>query len=189
MTSSLADNQWPHGYYRAATDLPESAGWGPRRRIIVTAGLHQVGYNPAPYFSVTSEIVNTRCKPDSPNYVQGGGSNHEDIARYFPELVPVIALHLADNEGVPMHAVANAVYWAGLGRYKDTSDGKPLPDFAILARHLRISQADAVALVRDAGGDVARFSAAVEAMRPRWAKEALDAARLIDQLREGREGQ
>lgn len=41
----------------------------------------------------------------------GGGAAHDEIARVFPELEPLIKWHLCSTDG-PMHYVANAVYFA-----------------------------------------------------------------------------
>lgn len=41
-----------------------------------------------------------------------GGCLHEDIARVFPELAPLIAWHLTSSDG-PLHYIANTVYHAG----------------------------------------------------------------------------
>lgn len=41
-----------------------------------------------------------------------GGCLHEDIARVFPELAPLIQWHLCSSDG-PMHYIANTVYLAG----------------------------------------------------------------------------
>lgn len=41
-----------------------------------------------------------------------GGQIREDIARFFPELTPLMQWHLTSTDG-PMHYVANAVYLAG----------------------------------------------------------------------------
>ena len=36
---------------------------------------------------------------------------HETILQYWPELAPIIALHLSDDTGEPMHSEANGWYW------------------------------------------------------------------------------
>lgn len=41
----------------------------------------------------------------------GGGAAHDDIARVFPEIAPLIKWHLVSSDG-PMHYVANTVYHA-----------------------------------------------------------------------------
>jgi len=58
-----------------------------------TAELHSHG-DQKPYFAVTN----------------ADGSDHETILKGFPELAPVVALHLCNEDGQPMHAVANGVY-------------------------------------------------------------------------------
>jgi hypothetical protein len=39
------------------------------------------------------------------------GADHATILRAAPELAPIVAAHLADPDGVPMHAVANGWYF------------------------------------------------------------------------------
>jgi hypothetical protein len=110
-------------------DLPN------RRRILATAELHHLAGNARPYFSVTMELHNLRCREDSPNRVESAGAAHEEILRYFPQLAPVVALHLADDRGVPMYAVANGAYWLGLTDPRYLPDGAPrLDHFASLWR-------------------------------------------------------
>jgi hypothetical protein len=60
------------------------------RRVVVKAQLHSLG-GQKPYFSVSS----------------GNGSDHDRIVRIFPELAPIVDMHLSDEDGVPMHGVAN----------------------------------------------------------------------------------
>lgn len=60
-------------------------------------------------FSITCDIDEARggkwCE-------YGGGAAHEEIAKVFPELAPLIKWHLTSTDG-PMHYAANAVYFAG----------------------------------------------------------------------------
>lgn len=57
------------------------------------------------YFSITGSI--TKNGRDV-----AGGCIHDEIARYFPELAPFIKWHLTNADGLPMHYVANTVYFA-----------------------------------------------------------------------------
>src|SRR5688572_4508458 len=66
-------------------------------------------HNQAPYFSVTGETNRIErglwCE-------DSGGCIHEQVAKHFPELAPVIKWHGTAFPFEPMHYVANAVYWA-----------------------------------------------------------------------------
>lgn len=64
-----------------------------------------------PHFSVTATL--SEKKRNGRWYETGGGSCHEKILAAFPELAPVVNVHLSDENGVPMHAVDNAFTWAG----------------------------------------------------------------------------
>lgn len=44
-------------------------------------------------------------------WTHGGGCCHEEVAKAFPELAPLIKWHLTSTDG-PMHYVANTVYHA-----------------------------------------------------------------------------
>jgi hypothetical protein len=84
---------------------------GDRRRFTADAKLYSLG-GQAPYFSVTGEERNLRRRGD--NQVEACGAMHDEIVRHFPDLAPVVRVHLADEHGVPMHALENARYWMGL---------------------------------------------------------------------------
>lgn len=45
-------------------------------------------------------------------YLESSGCIHEAIAKYIPELAPLLKFHLCSTDG-PMHYVANTVYQAG----------------------------------------------------------------------------
>lgn len=68
-------------------------------------------------FSVTGELYDPhgtwtgRAQHENGREADAGGCIHDEILRAFPKLAPVVALHLADPEGVPMHAEANALYF------------------------------------------------------------------------------
>ncbi len=79
--------------------------YGGSRRIKVEAGLHLLGGNPLPHFSVTAEIYRPKARD-----IDAGGCLHEEVLKYWPSLKPIIDLHLSDSNGVPMHAGANGWY-------------------------------------------------------------------------------
>jgi hypothetical protein len=92
-------------------------GYGHGATITATAGLHQIGGNDRPYWSVTAEVVTPAS--NHRRDIEAGGCMHDEILQHFPELAPVVALHLADDTGTPMHALANALFHAGVGKYSE----------------------------------------------------------------------
>ncbi len=100
--------------------------WGTRPSYTLTAEakLYALGEQ-APYFSLTGELRNLRKRGD--NQVEMAGCMHEELVREWPELAPLAAIHLSDENGVPMHHVANAAYWLGFTQYK-TAEVRKAPD-------------------------------------------------------------
>lgn len=155
--------------------------------IEVVAGLHQLDGNERPYWSVTCSVWEKRgstligkrrhtrgCESDM------GGPMHELIREAFPELEPVIAVHLADDLGVPMHAVANGWYFYS-GQAREYEERHPksylnpdrLNDLERAARALHIPASELPAFM---GKE--KFEAFAEGLRPRW-REQSDAARTV----------
>jgi hypothetical protein len=101
-----------------------------KHRIEVIAELHSLG-GQAPYFSITGEVdrqaKNNRWMPFL------SGCIHEEILQQFPQLKPLVDVHLSDKDGVPMHAYENAAYWAGYTKYQQR-------DISKLAKHLRVAE-------------------------------------------------
>jgi hypothetical protein len=162
-----------------------------RERFTATVQLLQVGNNPLPYWSVQGELRDLRRRGD--NAIVASGCMHDEVLRYFPKLAPFVALHLSDSEGAPSHAVANARHWLGLTRFKtwERTYGKPepLPALDVLARHLRITEADALAMSQryradDPDYDDDAFVGEVNAMRARWQSEHDAAVALLSELLE-----
>ena len=58
-------------------------------------------------FAITAEVRRPGRRD-----IEAGGCLHEEIARVFPELEPLIKWHLTSTDG-PMHYVANTCYLAG----------------------------------------------------------------------------
>ena len=123
---------------------------------------------------------------------------HDEILRFWPALGPVIALHLADDTGTPMHAEANgwyslAGYYGGAGEryhagnasYRDTSPEALLRSFA---GHVRVDVEQArhlaAAWLADGAGAWlavrALYAAWLAEQAPRWQAEADAAVALLD---------
>jgi hypothetical protein len=117
-------------------------------RITAEAKLTLLEGNQAPYFSCTGHI-DERSRNGRWNVWVSGGCIHDEILQYVPEFNAVVYVHLADEHGRPMHAAANACYWAGVSgvspkdryaRYEvevDDIDGREWAP-TMLAEHLRV---------------------------------------------------
>lgn len=172
------------------------------RMVTAFGGLHMHRGNDMPYFSLTGEVR----EKSGGGWWSRSGCVHEDLVQAWPELKQLADLHLSGIDGAPMHAEANGYYWiAGAvgGVFGSKVDGGYLgqkyhggsggygrsPDecLAIVARHFRVSEADAIELValvrlahyagRSTYGCMekagkARLHDWIEAQRPRWKSEA-----------------
>lgn len=71
----------------------------------------------SPGFSITGWLwerhgrVSGRARKRSDREPDTGGMLHDEILDWFPQLQPVIHVHLADQSGLPMHAKANGWYF------------------------------------------------------------------------------
>lgn len=83
-------------------------------------------------FSVTCDIK--RIAKNGRRVDGGGGADNDRILEHFPKLAPFVALHGANWDGVPLHAVENGYYHAH----------KSAPE--VFESHSRISPAEAAAL-------------------------------------------
>lgn len=193
---------WTHKY--TATVPYKGTDYGKTAKFTVEAGLHQLGGNQRPYFSVTAEIRRLRASD-----CNSCGCMHEEVIRHFPVLKPVIALHLCDDTGYPMHAEANG--WYALGGFYGTDEqyhagnskrgcydpetGKylgyrePTPDecLASFAGHVRIPVSEARTLAESWRADTwpatrANFAAWLETQRERYQREADTVVALLDLL-------
>lgn len=154
----------------------------------VYGGLHMIKGNHAPYFTITTEVH----QAGFPAREWSGGADHETILRYFPRFADLVALHLSDIDGVPMHAEANGLYFlagavaGNLGQRFHYGDADRYPLTMAECRktfadHLRIplERAQTIAWeVADMKADEAKehLAGIVENLRPQWKAEA-DAAR------------
>ena len=79
------------------------------------------GENSFPYYSITGTIEKTDKRFRDP--VITCGAIHEHILKHFPQLAPLVVVHLSEADGMPIHCEANARYWAGFSTF---SDGRPM---------------------------------------------------------------
>lgn len=107
---------------------------GFKYRIKVRAELVHRDGNSNAYFSITGQ-VDRRAK-NNRWVCEIAGAIHREIAKQMPELASILLVHLADDNGVPMHAYENAGYWAGQTKYQTLN-------LATLAQHLRVDQQEA----------------------------------------------
>lgn len=115
MEQVIASNKWE----RLISGAPY--GETSRLKIEVEAQLIKRGEDKIPYFSITGTIKKTDKRYRDP-YIMAGAI-HEEILKYFPHLAPLVEVHLSECDGLPLHAEANARYWAGLSKW---SDGRPM---------------------------------------------------------------
>lgn len=95
---------WSTQTWKASREYTER---GVRHQITVEMRFDDNCRNGKHSFAITGDI---RYKGER-SWVSGG-CIHEEIAKYFPELKPLIKWHLFDQTG-PMHYVANTLYLAG----------------------------------------------------------------------------
>ena len=136
---------------------------GSKELLEVDVTLVDLKGNPAPYFSVTGTVykANRRGERDARfRNCLTCGCIHATILEAFPGLSDVVALHLADINGLPHYAVENGWYWV-----RERNVGN-------LAGLLRISQEKAEELMSISKEEFVEF---VRSQKPRWKSEALAA--------------
>jgi hypothetical protein len=136
-------------------------------RLEVEYGLRKIREQ-APYFSVTGlGWHGRRREPDI------AGCIHEVVAAAFPRLADLIALHLSDVDGAPMHAEANGWYWYsnydGKGIDHVPENWRSLTPLQRAEDYLRAPGHFPEGLNR------AEFGEYIEALRPVWKEQALAA--------------
>ena len=124
----------------------------------------------------------------------GGGCCHEHILALDPEFAPFTALHLSDQDGVPMHAFANAWYWfrgfgpgvsGGEGYHGGNGSDAKMPDECrrIFCEHLRVTDAEAGQIAALAPRSETELQIVLEDMGlpARWKAEAGAAIAKLEQ--------
>ena len=111
---------------------------GIKYRIKVKADLIHLDGNSNAHFSITGEVE--RRAGNNRWVFESAGAIHDQITDQMPQLEPLLLVHLADENGVPMHAYENAGYWAGQTKYQ-------IQDLTSLAKHLRVDQAIVILMI------------------------------------------
>jgi len=112
---------YQHRYLTPIKRFSDPAHGQPAHYIQADANLHYLNGNKRPYFSVTGTIGpvrNGQVDGDAPG--SSGGCVHDEVLKHFPELAPVVALHLCDDLGSPGYNGANG--WYCLGGYYQTDE-------------------------------------------------------------------
>src|SRR5262252_1980386 len=78
----------------------ETKAPGHTYQVTVEYGMEYLEGNRQPYFVIPGHDL-----------VGGGGCMRDEIALTFPELADLIPWHLTDQDGTPMHYLANGMYW------------------------------------------------------------------------------
>jgi hypothetical protein len=156
-----------------------------RDYIRAVAELVHLDGNARPYFSVHRELwyatkawtgrQHQQRKPRDPDAC---GCMHDDVLAAFPELAPVVRVHLADDNGVPMHALANGWYfYSGKAHENDPYNrfrGRTPHEVAATALNIEPDQLPQ-------GLDYDQFAEFVESLRPVWRKQAEAAKKVLSQ--------
>lgn len=99
---------------------------GEKYRITATVRYDDSCGNGHNSFAITADIQH-RINPG--HWVDDrGGMCHDDIAKHFPELAPLLKWHLCSSDG-PLHYVANTVYHASdsdKGKQRCDRAGRPM---------------------------------------------------------------
>ena len=171
----LAAKEWNKVFYKN----------GFKHRIKVRAELVHRNGNAKPYFSITGEVE--RRAGNNRWVFESGGAIHDQIAKQMPELQPLLLVHLADDNGVPMHAYENAGYWAGQTKYQ-------IQDLTSLAKHLRVDQQEALEMldyIKMYWGELDTITTPAMAWQDacenfgyliRWQQQADEARKMLNQI-------
>lgn len=91
-----------------ATRTKEYNRQGVAHKMTATFGLSHLGNNKDAHWHLVCDI---KRKGANGRWCDGGGgAAHEEILRVFPHLRPFAQMHLNDESGLPMYAVANGEY-------------------------------------------------------------------------------
>ena len=112
--NAIANQKWVSESRKVDADY-----WGRGAVMSVSIRFDDNCKNGSQSFAITGEI-----KIPGRRDVEACGCLHDETARYFPELAPLIQWHL-NSQNSPMHYVANAVYHAGDRDSSGRTKGQP----------------------------------------------------------------
>lgn len=188
-----AVTETPDGYRATiARDLPNGS------YIEVTAEERDASGTLSPGFSVTAYIwekyqnASGRARKRAGRDIDAGGMAHGEALAAFPELAPIVAVHLAGQDGKPMYAKENGFHFysgaaseyerrqIAAGRDYGYSRLLEASDHDRAARALRIAPAEL-----PEGMDRTAFDAFVDSLAERYAAEAATARAVLHSLTDG----
>lgn len=151
------------------------------------------------FFSITADIYSSKRAFDlgAEGAIHAGGCLHEEILEAFPELAPLVDIHLSDAQtGEPMHAEANSWYrYQGARGFEGGDDPGRLYPYTLkeygcedtLEGRRKCLYLMACKTLRVPGippcESHAQFAQFVNEQRERWEKEARQADALIESLK------
>lgn len=160
-----------------------------RRFMRITAELREDHERLSDGFSVTGELYEPHGTWSGAAQYRNGrecdscgnfACLHDEIRLFAPELGPVIDVHLADPDGVPMHAEANGWYfYSGAARATDSpwDNRRGLSDHERAAEALNIPPSMLPKRL-----DREQFAAFCQALRAHWAAQAAAARAVLVEL-------
>jgi hypothetical protein len=95
--------------------------------LTVRAELVKLGDNSYPHYSITGSVKKLDKRYRDP--IIAGGAIHEIILEHYPELAPLVTVHVSEADGTPIHAEANSRYWAGLSKWADGRTMSPRDNY------------------------------------------------------------
>lgn len=148
---------------------------GPQGRVVAKAVLHRLGEQ-KPYFSITTD---SGAAHDTILAAFSGNEDVGDDVRFL------VSMHLCDEDGAAMHAVANAAFHL---HEKIVDADMRTKKYALIRDILRITDGElADLLVRVHGFDYEKTKGAVDlfvaerSLRARWKEDAERAVSLLEQ--------
>lgn len=131
--------------------------------VIVKAQLTAIG-NQTPYFSITGSAYEKGFRQPTTGCV------HDEIEAFYPGVyTDLIAMHLSNIDGVPMHAVENGYYFIQCVRGDKNAGQYCNYTIETIMRHLRIGREEAESLLTMKKETFVQYC---EDQKPRWKKEA-----------------
>jgi len=100
--------------------------YGEPHRMVVTVRHDDRCKNGHNSFSITADIFRMSQSLESKD-PEACGCLHDEIAKAFPELVPLIQWHLTSTDG-PMHYIANTLYWVEQGKLEHARNSAVWPE-------------------------------------------------------------